>query len=237
MTKNGHNVMKTFGFWQCAVLAGIFLSLASPLSADALFSVLPSDGNVSGPPGSLVGWGYSLTNTDPSNWFMTTGLNSDSFSNGTPTLLFDFPILAPGDTATEPFDPINSIGLFELQWDPSAPVGFVNSGNFVLSGQWWDGDPSNGGNFIANAPDISLNYTATVTPTSGVPEPSSLVLLASGIAWMIGRRTLRTQLLCRTKTSHRLKQLHRAQGSAGFSPAARTRSTGSLTSTVSMDSE
>ena len=77
-------------------------------------------------------------------------------SNGTPTLLFDFPILAPGGTVTEAFDSVNSIGLFELQWDVSAPVGFVNIGNFTLSGEWWDGDPLNGGNFIAAAPDIAL---------------------------------------------------------------------------------
>ena len=103
--------------------------------------LIPSDGNVSGLPGSLVGWGYSLMNNDPSNWFMSTDLNADSFLNGPPTLLFDFPILAPGGSVTEAFDPVNSMGLFELPWDPSAPDGFVNSGNFTLSGQWFDGDP------------------------------------------------------------------------------------------------
>jgi hypothetical protein len=139
--------MKALGFGRCAALAGFFLSLAAPVPADILFSVLPSDGNISGPAGSLVGWGYSLTNTDLSNWYMSTDLNADSFSNGTPTLLFDFPILAPGDTVTESFDSVNSIGLFELLWDSSAPDGFVNSGDFILSGQWWDGDPFGGGNF------------------------------------------------------------------------------------------
>ena len=184
--------MKAPCFWKCTVLAGSFLFLASPLSADIWFSVLPSDGNVSGPPGSLVGWGYSLTNTDPSNWFMATDLNSDSFSNGTPTLLFDFPILAPGDSVTEAFDPVNSIGLYELQWDVSAPVGFVNSGNFTLSGEWWDGDPLNGGNFIADAPDIALAYSATVEQgSSTVPEPSSFVLLVCAIAMIMGLRIAR----------------------------------------------
>ena len=173
---------------------GTVLFLACPASADIIFNRLPSDGNISGPPGSLIGWGYSLSNTDPSNWFMATDLNSDSFSNGTPTLLFDFPILAPGGLVSEAFDPLNSIGLFQLQWDVSAPVGFVNSGNFVLSGQWWDGDPLNGGNFIADAPDISLPYSATVTaPTGTVPEPSSFFLLASALGTIIGFRTARNR--------------------------------------------
>jgi hypothetical protein len=116
---------------------------------------------------------------------MATNLNSDSFSNGSPTLLFDFPILAPGASLTEAFDPVNSIGLFELQWDVSVPIGFVNSGNFVLSGQWWNGDPLNGGNFIADAPDISLPYTATVTSTTTSPEPSSLWLLGLPLATIL----------------------------------------------------
>ena len=164
--------------WNPLVVVGIILFLACPASAGVVFTLLPSDGNVFGAPGSLVGWGYSLTNTDSLNWFATTNLNTDSFSNGTPTLLFDFPILAPGDAVTEPFDSVNSIGLFELLWDASAPAGFVNSGNFTLSGEWWEGDPLNGGSFIATAPDIALAYSATVTgSTSATPEPSGLALL------------------------------------------------------------
>jgi hypothetical protein len=55
--------------------------------------------------------------------------------DGTPTLLFDFPVLGRGDAVTEAFDPVYSIGLFELLWDASAPVGFVNTGEFTLSGE------------------------------------------------------------------------------------------------------
>lgn len=168
--------MKTSRCWQPVLLAGILLSLAGPMSAGIVFTTIPFDGNVSGPPGSLVGWGYSITNTDPSNWFVSTDLNCGSFSSGTPMLLFDFPDLAPGDTATEAFDPVSSIGLFELQWDPAAPIGSVNSGKFVLSGEWWDGDPLNGGTFIADALDSSTAYAATVTSESSVPEPSTLWL-------------------------------------------------------------
>jgi protein-disulfide isomerase len=211
--------LKAIHFWQCVLTAGTLLSLVSPLPADILFSVVPSDGNVSGPPGSLVGWGYSLMNTDPLNWFMSTNLNSDSFSNGTPTLLFDFPILSPGTTVTEPFDPMNGIGLFELLWDSSAASGFVNSGDFVLSGQWWDGDPLNGGNFIANAPDISLPYTATVNASGGgggggVPEPSSLVLWASGIVAMIVWRKIRFGPISHVAASLDLKRSRSLQATA-----------------------
>ena len=192
--------MKTRPFCKPLLVAGLFFSLTCPVSAGVIFTLLPADGNVSGVPGSLVSWGYSLTNTDSSNWFATTNLNSDSFANGTPTLLFDFPILAPSTTVTEAFDPVNSIGLFELQWDVSAPIGFVNSGNFTLSGEWWDGDPLNGGNFIAAAPDIALPYSATVTEggTATVPDPSSWLLCLTTLLAFACRR-----LLVRRRNVHR----------------------------------
>jgi len=176
-------------FGQPILVTGLFFALTNPASASVIFGLLPPDGNVSGAPGSLVGWGYSLTNTDPSNWFMSTDLNSDSFSNGTPTLLFDFPILGPGDSVTEEFDPLNSIGLLELLWDAPAPVGFVNIGDFTLSGEWWDGDPLDGGNFIADAPDIEVPYSATVSEGTGAaPEPSSFVLLLAAVGTMTAFR-------------------------------------------------
>jgi hypothetical protein len=94
--------MNTRHFLHTILLAAVF-ALGSSFWADSItFSLLPSDGNVSGPAGSLVGWGYSLTNDSTSDWFLATNLNSDSFSNGTPMLLFDFPEVAPGATVTEP---------------------------------------------------------------------------------------------------------------------------------------
>jgi hypothetical protein len=221
--------MRTWRFSQSVLLGGILLSLACPVSADLVFVLIPSNGTVSGLPGFLVGWGYSLTNTDPSNWFLSTAMNSDSFSNGTPTLLFDFPILAPGAMLSEPFDPSKSIGIFELQWDPSAPVGFVNSGNFVLRGQSWDGDPLTGGNFIADAPDISLSYAATVSSSaSSVPEPSTFVLLAIGICVLSGYRLVKNRSTSRTWLSEcsindciRTSRIQGVIWVSGFLPFAR----------------
>lgn len=93
-------------------------------------------------------------------------------------------------TPTEAFDLVNSIGLFELAWDNSAPDGFINSGNFVLSGEWWDGDPVNGGNFIADAIDSGAAYTATVSSSSSsTPEPSSLIMMLAGLGVLFVTRS------------------------------------------------
>jgi len=151
------------------------------------FNLIPASGGVSGPAGSTVGWGYSITNESTTDWLLTTNLNSDSFANGTANSLFDFPEVAPGATVTEPFDAINSLGLFELTWDPGAPSGFVNSGNFVLSAQWYDGDPFNGGNFTADAPDTNAAYSATVS-SSAAPEPALLPVILLVLAVLLSMR-------------------------------------------------
>lgn len=159
--------------------------------ADSItFSLLPADGNVAGSAGSAIGWGYSITNNSDTDWFVSTDLSPDSsFSDGTPSLLFDFPNVAPDTTTTEAFDPINGIGLYEFAWDLSAPGGDINSGNFVLSGEWWDGDPLNGGNFIADAIDTSAAYTATVSSgSSSTPEPASAVMMLTALGTLLGFR-------------------------------------------------
>jgi hypothetical protein len=106
---------------------------------------------------------------------VTTNLAAGAFSEGTPSILFDFPIVAPSTTVMETFDAANGVGLYALTWDTSATPGFVNSGNFVLSAEWWNGDPSNGGTFIGSAIDSTAAYAATATSATGnMPEPSTL---------------------------------------------------------------
>jgi hypothetical protein len=104
-------------------------------------------------------------------------MDSGGFQQGTPNLLFDFPALAPGTTITVPFNPVSAAGLTELTWDNSAPAGFSNSGEFVLSAQWWNGDPLAGGHLQFAASDSAQPYVATVAG-SAVPEPATLGLIA-----------------------------------------------------------
>lgn len=163
------------------------LTSYAAMAADVYtFGLLPSDGSVQGAPGSTVGWGYTLQNQSSSLWLVPTDLNSGSFLNGTPSSLFDAPVIAPGGTAKEAFDASSSSGLFQFTWDNSAPLGFANSGVFDLSAQWWNGDPLAGGTLLSNAPGAHAPYLATVSPSS-VPEPSALSLVAMallfGVFW------------------------------------------------------
>ncbi|HNY41795.1 MAG TPA: PEP-CTERM sorting domain-containing protein [Bryobacteraceae bacterium] len=184
--------MKTF---LVAALGAVVLActVAPPLARGGTltFDVLPAGGAISGPAGSTIGWGYSLTNESASEWLLTVGLNTDSFLDGTPILLFDFPILAPNGSVTVPFDELTSTGLFMLIWDLAAPASSVNSGTFVLSAQWWDGDPLDGGNYIMDALDAGSAYSATVSESTGtIPEPSTWLLVLTAFGTLAYRRVL-----------------------------------------------
>lgn len=161
----------------------VLLSAVSAMAADIYtFNLLPGDGSIAGPPGSTIGWGYSIENQSSSLWLITAGLDSGTFEHGTPSLAFDFPDLAPGETVTVPFNAVTFAGLEQLTWDPSAPAGFVNSGRFVLDAQWWDGDPLGGGNFVSNAPTATQFYSATVT---AVPEPATIGVVALSVLLLL----------------------------------------------------
>jgi hypothetical protein len=178
--------------------AGALLLLGSVIaSADTMtytFSTDPPSGNIQGTAGSTIGWGYSITNNDLTDWLVTTNLASDPFANGTPDAsLFDFPIVAPGATVPLPYDPIAGTGLFALTWNLNAPIGFTNSGVFTLDAEWWTGDPFAGGTFIQTAVEETAPYSATVSSPSSVPEPSTLFLLAPVLlALLIVQRRVRT---------------------------------------------
>ncbi len=173
-------------------LVGLFLIASSSLAyADSFtFSTIPGTGDVTGPAGSTVGWGYSITNTSSTNWLVLNEINPGVFQNGTPQSIFDFPILAPGQTATVSFDQLNALGLYQLTWDPTAPAGFVNDGVFNLTADFYDGDPTAGGNLLGPAESQNAPYSATVSsPATALPVPSTLMLLAVGLGVIcVGRR-------------------------------------------------
>lgn len=157
------------------------------------FATTPASGAISGAAGATIGWGYTITNLDPDHWLVASGLNSDLFQHATPdAFLFDLPVLAPGATLTVSYSP-GLAGLFELTWDNNAPVGFTNVGNFVLSADFYSGDPFNGGYFLQSGQDQQTPYAATVlSPVNNeVPEPASALLFASGLCAFAARRRIR----------------------------------------------
>ena len=169
-------------FALAAILGGWFLCAAAAEADTFTFEALPS-GTFVVSPGDRVGWGYSITNESAVNWLVTTALNANTFLFGTPDAsLFDFPVLAPGETVTVLYDPDAHTGLYAFTADPDMPPDFLNMGFFVLSAEFWTADPRNGGMFVSMAPDQSAEYSVT-----SVPEPS-FGLLEAVMLWSLIRR-------------------------------------------------
>jgi len=157
------------------------LLFSAPALADTYsFSVVPAGGAIEGAPGSLIGWGYSITNDSSTYWLEALALNAGSFQFATFDSFdyFDFPLVAPDSTATESFSRAGSsgfgTGIAALTWDRNAPAGFSNVGDFDLSACWANSQ----GKCIQVAPDSFAAYSATIPGAPGVPEPPSLKMLA-----------------------------------------------------------
>jgi len=156
-------------------------------------STLPPSGAVSGTPGSTVGWGYTLTNNSAANFFISESVDSSLVlsANGTADAsVFDLPTLAPLQTVSLGYDPLNLLGLFQFTWNTNVSVGTKETGNFMVFGQFCS-DPAK----LSTCGDVvhgSASFSATVTsPVAGVPEPSTILFLATGIAALGLRRRYR----------------------------------------------
>ena len=172
----------------CASPILFFLLASQTAYADPFsFSTIPASGTVIGGPGSTVGWGYSITNLSATNWLILTALSAGTFALGTPdATIFDFPILGPGDSLTVTFVAGLS-GLYQFTWDLNAPAGFENIGTFLLSAEFWSGDPFGGGAFVDFATDQSASYIARVSsPSTPVPEASTLLLFSLAGCLLLG---------------------------------------------------
>jgi hypothetical protein len=168
------------------------LVLSTTLSAQAMMlSLSPVNGDVHGYPGTTVGWGYTVTNDSPTDWIV---LSASDFTPPPPSwgTYTDFiqnyfvllaPAGSPGDTWTE-FNAQSQTGTGSFLIDPQANPGDTATGNIIISFDRYDGDPTNGGNYI-DAATVFASASVTVDP---VPEPSTFFLLGGGLAGLFWSR-------------------------------------------------
>jgi hypothetical protein len=146
------------------------LAFEQPAKADTVDGVTFTlvNANLTGSPGDTLTWDYNVSNA---SGFQILGLfvSGGIFSGGTPNALaFD------GFGASGTINDGSSLQgvLFSFASDPSVSSSF-NSGKFDLSVLLFDTN--------LDTPDLFVDYTGTIAAATNVPEPSTLLLLASAL--------------------------------------------------------
>ncbi len=170
-------------------LSGLFGICAQ---ATVSLQLAPSGGVVSGMPGSMVGWGFSLTNN--ADYLVVTG------SSFVPASLYgtyqdyistdNFIVVGPSPentTVSQLFDPVALTGVGAFTIDSTAPDNISIGGNLVIDYSLFSQDPNNPafdpGSLITADGVISAPAKVNITPE---PAPvlltiiGALALLASG---------------------------------------------------------
>jgi len=166
--------------------------------ADAIFTLNPSSGAISGWAGETVGWGFDLT-ADSTYW--TTIIGTVVLGETDPALgtFTDFisPQGGPGDGVLPPgspdwvenFDPVNFLGFGSYAIAADAPVGASDSGTFLVQYEQFSGDPATCVDCFVSSNIFLESFTVNVV---SAPEPSTWVpmLIAVLLATAAGTKRL-----------------------------------------------
>jgi len=197
--------MQRSGIWKwLAAAAGALAASAPSAHASAVLTLDPPGGVISGVPGALVGWGFTLANG--ANWVSIDSVTTEDETSplggagGGFTSYMDLlgglsnGVTPPNQTWALTFSPGSpGTGLGQYAIDPGTPSGASNSGDFVIYYDEFSADPNICGScyldtlqlFDANgyAPAFTINVS-----TSGVPEPTPSELVIGGCIALLMRR-------------------------------------------------
>jgi hypothetical protein len=177
------------------IIPSLFLAALFALSAHATsiptFTLVPAGGTISGASGGVVGWGYDVTNTDPSNWlvlndsFVTGSLASGTFGTYVDYIASNFIVIDPSSsTGTIPFNfgTISGTGEFDIK--PAVPPNTILPGDIDIDYSLFSQDPNSPSfdpsSFVTSG-TVSASAQLDVN-TSTVPEPGSIWLT---VAWLL----------------------------------------------------
>jgi hypothetical protein len=169
------------------VVAAVF---AACVQADTLsLTLIPTSGEVSGAPGAVVGWGFTLTDTVAGEWivlddsYVGGGLNTGVYGSYVDYVVSQFVVAGPSpesSTVAEPWDQATTMGTGEFDLDAIVPLGTVITGTINVDYDLFSVDP----NDPAFDPGADLIGSGTFTDSASIlvtPEPASWLLLLSAI--------------------------------------------------------
>lgn len=170
------------------VLVAIALVCTTAHQAEAISITLRPDMDLSAPAGGTIGWGYEIVN-DSAFWLSFDNINAlldDPLEGDVDSSAFDLPVVDPGSTLTLDYDAFAGFGLLELTLDGILPVGTVVSGEaFGSYGMYTDADLT----AFEGSAEWIVDFSASVADVPEVPEPSTWLLLGSGLLAIARRAT------------------------------------------------
>lgn len=187
-------------------------SILAPALAHALpvLSLSPASGALAGQPGSVVGWGFTISNPDPNFLVVTSAsfcttqviagttfcdqLPSPSLGTFTDFIgQFNFIVAGPAPespSVSQAFDANLLTGIGSFVFSPGAALYDTFAGEILLSYDLYSRSPNDplfdsGSDFISSGETLTAAASATASP-----EPSTWLLLAPALAalWWQRRR-------------------------------------------------
>jgi len=183
----------------------LLFALGLPLLAGPLVQIDPAAGAITGTPGGITGWGFTVE-SDPVEWISFAGsflMNETNPGLGVYTDLIgasggplDFLLPAGAATWTQIFSDAAQTGIGAYAVSPGSLPGDENSG--MLRVQWvaYTADPYSCGSCFAGSfqQDFDFSVTAAAAPSASAPEPGTLSALLIAGSLILGRRlSLRTR--------------------------------------------
>jgi hypothetical protein len=178
-------------------------------SADSItLTLAPSDGIVSGLPGSTVGWGYSIQNGSDDyllveNSYFCAGAENPLFTTCSPSLggsTYDDFIasnlteVTPGGEASQSFDANTDSGVGEYNIAASATPGQSDTGSVAIVYDLFTTDPLSASYSccqVGGDMELSAPAEVVVAGKSAIPEPRLAILLGFALAALIVRPALK----------------------------------------------
>jgi hypothetical protein len=162
---------------------------AACVQADTLsLTLIPTGGEVAGAPGTVVGWGFTLTDTVADEWvvlddsYVGGGLNSGLYGSYSDYVSSQFVVAGPSPESSPVAEPwvqgVSGTGEFDLF--AIVPPGTLITGTISVDYDLFSDDPNDpnfdpGADFIGSG---TFKDTASILVT---PEPASWLLLLSTV--------------------------------------------------------
>src|SRR5438105_3943394 len=130
------------------LFAALLTAFATGAYAAPVLTLIPTAAG--GVAGGVTGWGYEITNPDPTNFlvlndsFVTGGLSTGVFGHYVDYIASNFIVIGPnGDTGPVAFNRSTMAGVGEFDFNPVVPPATRVSGTINIEYSLFSQDPNN----------------------------------------------------------------------------------------------